>query len=78
MKELSKTFERNPECQNVRAVLYHDSQFLLVNYYDEQLNGIILRSKSDCYEKDEKSTKYFLNLKREIVLRILFEFFYQK
>ena len=70
-----QNFESNPECQNASIAQYNDSKFWLENLYDEQLRGIILRSKSDWYEKGEKSTKYFLYLEKRIVSRILFENF---
>ncbi|NQY31505.1 MAG: hypothetical protein HRT69_18820, partial [Flavobacteriaceae bacterium] len=60
-----QNFESNPEGQNVSTTQYDDSKYWLEKYYDEKLRGIILRSKSDCYEKGEKSTKYFLNLEKK-------------
>ena len=49
---------------------YHnDLQYIeykerLNTIYSKKVNGIRIRSKSDCYESGEKSTKFFLNLEK--------------
>ena len=35
------------------------------NLQNEKIKGQILRSKAKCYEQDEKSSKYFLNLEKK-------------
>ena len=43
---------------------YHKFKAELEEIYDYITEGIILRSKTDWYELEEKSTKYFLNLEK--------------
>ena len=49
---------------NISPTEYANSKSWIENWHDEHLKGIILRSKSDWFEKGEKSTKYFLNLEK--------------
>ena len=70
-ESVTQYFENNPDCQNISHTQYTDSKLWLENWYDEHIKGVILRSKSDWYEKGEKSTKYFLNLEKKTVLKIL-------
>ena len=56
-------FESNPV--DVLQGDYDNSKIWLENWYDEYTKGAILRSKSEWYEKGEKSTKYFLNLEKK-------------
>ena len=44
---------------------YADSKAFLESYFDTMTNGAILRSKSQFYEHNEKSSKYFLNLEKK-------------
>ena len=44
---------------------YADSKAYIESYFDNKTNGAILRSKSQFYEQNEKSTKYFLNLEKK-------------
>ena len=44
---------------------YADSKAFLESYFDTKTNGAILRSKSQFYEQNEKSSKYFLNLEKK-------------
>ena len=60
-----QNFENNIHTQTISHKQYTDSKLWIENWYDDYVNGIILRSKSDWYEKGEKSTKYFLNLERK-------------
>ena len=34
--------------------------------YDHIVDGIRIRNKCECYEHGEKSTKFFLNLKKKV------------
>ena len=45
---------------------YAESNAYLESYYEKKTQGAILRSKSQFYEQNEKSTKYFLNLEKKI------------
>ena len=36
----------------------------LESFYDEKVNGIIIRARARWHEHGEKSTKYFLNLEK--------------
>ena len=44
---------------------YNKCKEELESLYDYISGGIIMRSRATWYEKDEKSTKYFLNLEKE-------------
>ena len=57
-------YETNPTCSTVSSETYEDSKYWLENWHHEQIKGVIMRSKSEWYEKGEKSTKYFLNLEK--------------
>ena len=39
----------------------------LESFYDEKVNGIIIRARARWHEHGEKSTKYFLNLEKKIM-----------
>ena len=45
---------------------YAESKAFLECYFDKKTQGAILRSKSEFYEQNEKSSKYFLNLEKRI------------
>ena len=36
--------------------------------YDHIVDGIRIRNKCECYEHGEKSTKFFLNLKKKLIV----------
>ena len=57
-----KVFEANSvlQCDNE----YLDCKERLDNLYQEQINGIRIRSRCDWYEYGEKSSKFFLNLEK--------------
>ena len=59
-----QNFENNIHNKPISDKQYTDSKLWLENWHDNHAKGIILRSKSDWYEKGEKSTKYFLNLEK--------------
>ena len=44
------------------------------NLQNEKKKGQILRSKAKCYEQDEKSSKYFLNLEKKNGAQITINF----
>ena len=45
--------------------IYLQSKLFLDNLIEERTKGAILRSKSQWYEKGEKSSKFFLNLEKK-------------
>lgn len=63
-ESIVKEFESNPSSSLLQKE-YEDSKLWLENWYDDLTKGAILRSKSEWYEKGEKSTKYFLNLEKK-------------
>ena len=44
---------------------YQDAKMNLENLFCEKIKGQILRSKVQWYEEGEKSSKFFLNLKKK-------------
>ena len=69
-----KVFEANPvlQCDNE----YLDCKERLDNLYQEQINGIRIRSRCDWYEYGEKSSKFFLNLESLAPFKVKFDTFY--
>ena len=60
-----QSFETDPVSNSISNEEYTYSKSWLEDWFQEQLNGTILRSKSVWYEKGEKSSKYFLNLEKQ-------------
>ena len=63
-EKIVKDFETNPSPTCLQEQ-YDDSKSWLESWYDDLTKGAILRSKSEWYEKGEKSTKFFLNLEKK-------------
>ena len=62
-ENIVKQFESNiPPVPKVGE--YEDSKIWLDAWYDDFTTGAMLRSKTDWYEKGEKSSKFFLNLEK--------------
>ena len=58
IKRYTSTENRPPDRE------YAESKAFLETHFDKKTKGAILRSKSQYYEQNEKSSKYFLNLER--------------
>ena len=56
-------FERDPNNPNVDIL--NSAKEDLELFYEEKVKGIIIRARARWYEHGEKSTKYFLNLKKK-------------
>ena len=54
----------NPSDPQPKHERLQELQSELNQYYDQQIEGIILRSKVQWHEEGEKNTKYFLNLEK--------------
>ena len=58
-------FEADPN--NTNSNIVSAAKESLEAFYDEKLNGVIIRARAPCWhEHGEKSSKYFLNLEKEI------------
>ena len=58
IKRYTSTENRPPDRE------YAESKAFLETHFDKKTKGAILRSKSQYYEQNEKSSKYFLNLEK--------------
>ena len=69
-----KVFEANSvfQCDNE----YLDCKERLDNLYQEQINGIRIRSRCDWHEYGEKSSKFFLNLEEPRAIQGHIRYFY--
>lgn len=56
-------FERNSNNLNVDILNYAKEN--LEVFYEEKVNGIIIRARASWHEHGEKSLKYFLNLEKK-------------
>ena len=63
LKELGDSLK--PDCPENIVEEYEDCKAKLDCIYDYISKGAILRSRIDWYEKDEKATKFFLNLEKQ-------------
>ena len=61
-----RTFETNPLSTEISNKIYTICKDKFENLQNEKIKGQILRSKAKCYEQDEKSSKYFLNLEKKM------------
>ena len=64
-KEYAKAkqvFEADPN--NTNSNILNSSKENLEAFYDEKLNGVIIRARARWHEHGEKSSKYFLNLEK--------------
>ena len=61
-----RTFETNPLSTEISNEVYTICKDKFENLQNEKIKGQILRSKAKCYEQDEKSSKYFLNLEKKM------------
>ena len=52
--------------QQINEMEYAESKAFLKCYFDKKTQGAILQSKSEFYEQNEKSSKYFLNSEKRI------------
>ena len=69
-EELSKAkskLENNPNDHN--KTYYNVVQGRLESFYEEITKGVIIRAHAKWHEHGEKSTKYFLNLKKGTTLK---------
>ena len=57
-----QTFECDPTNKN--ATDFNMGKESLEHFYEEKLQGIIIRTRARWCEHGEKSTKYFLNLEK--------------
>ena len=57
-----QTFECDPTNKN--ATNFNTGKESLEHFYEEKLQGIIIRTRARWCEHGEKSTKYFLNLEK--------------
>ena len=62
LKSLSKLISSN--CSNEVRKEYEECQNKLELIYENIVNGAIIRSRIDWYDKGEKSNKYFFNLEK--------------
>ena len=62
LKSLSKLISSN--CSSEVRKEYEECQNKLESIYENIVNGAIIRSRIDWYEKGEKSNKYFFNLEK--------------
>ena len=60
--EAKQVFETNPNDSNGDNL--NAAKDKLESFYDEKVNGIIIRARARWHEHGEKSTKYFLNLEK--------------
>ena len=60
--EAKQVFETNPNDSNGNNL--NAAKDKLESFYDEKVNGIIIRARARWHEHGEKSTKYFLNLEK--------------
>ena len=60
--EAKQVFETDPNDWNGNNL--NAAKDKLESFYDEKVNGIIIRARARWHEHDEKSTKYFLNLEK--------------
>ena len=60
--EAKQVFETNPNDSNGNNL--NAAKDKLESFYDEKVNGIIIRAQARWHEHGEKSTKYFLNLEK--------------
>ena len=66
-EEIVKNYKANPsQCSEDS---YKTSKIWLEKWYDDYTEGIMIRSKSNWFEKGEKSTKFFLNLEKSNYLK---------
>ena len=59
-----KILEKSLSCdENIEE--YHKCKADLGEIYDNIAQGVKIRNKCQCYEENEKSTKYFINLEKK-------------
>ena len=64
-------FETDPNDRNANILI--SAKETLELFYEEKVKGIIIRARARWHEHGEKSTKYFLNLEREIISKSIWE-----
>ena len=65
LKEFTKAkqlFDSDPNTNNANAL--NSAKEKLQHFYEEKLQGIIIRARARWWEHGEKSTKYFLNIEK--------------
>ena len=65
LEDKVKNFEKNYSLSADDLADYEEAKVELEKIYDHITDGIILRSKAQCYEEGEKASKYFLTSEKK-------------